>query len=108
MTDRRPNAPDPSHPLLMAARYNDAECQDHGLEGTITKHGLDLDDLIYVAEQRALRLVLIHSGRFNEINPTKATAIVLNSAEQSEVERLIPLYLDAIFLGWRAKEMNGD
>lgn len=107
MTDRPLNAPPIDHPLLVAARYNDAEVEEHGLEALTKKCELPLDDLRYIAEQRALRMVLVQRGRQNEIARIKqATAVSLSIEEQATVEALTPLYLDAILLGWRARELH--
>jgi len=53
--------------LARAARYNDAEAEEVGLDGWCQRHGIDLTDLLRMAEQRALRIAYMSDGR----DPTK-------------------------------------
>lgn len=108
MTERPADAPATNHPLLEASRYNDAEAEDHGLREAIEKHGLDFDAVEYTAKQRALRVVLIQGGRQDEITTTRPSHVTFSDAEMRLMEGLIPLYIDAIFLGWRAKELEAS
>lgn len=109
---KRPSfAPDPGHPLLEAARYNDAFCEEHGLLPMIERGGLVPDEVMYVAQQRALRVVLIESHRLEEtMNVTQATRIELTPEENAKLLNYIPIYLDAIMLGWKANQLerNGN
>lgn len=106
--ERPAGAPDPSDPLLMAARYNDAEAEDHGIQGAVEKHGLDFESLRYIAEQRALRIVLLQNGEIERLRGTGYTRIELSAEQRTLVDGLTPLYLDAIFIGWRAREFANE
>lgn len=100
-TIRPENAPDRSDPFLMAVRYGDADVQELGLDEAIAKVGLDRDVLEYVAEQRALRIVLGQSGRADEI--VAGTAPELSDADHALIDGLVPMFIDALLAGWRAK-----
>ena len=103
--DRPDEAPDKDHPLLLAARYNDAEAEDHGVQGTVEKHGLDFDALNWVAEQRALRIVMLQNGELPE-SDNQCYTIEVTDQQRALMDALVPLYLDAILIGWRAKEIT--
>jgi hypothetical protein len=105
--DRPTNAPSPENPLLLAARYNDAEAEEFELADLFGRHGLELSEVEYLAQQRALRVVLIQSGRIEEIqHQTEPTSVSLSDAERDLMEAMVPLYVDAIFIGWRAKAIE--
>lgn len=106
--NRPSGAPPTDHPLLIAARYNDAEAEDHELREVVEKHGLDYDYLEYTAKQRALRVVLAQSGRLGEISRTEPVSVGLSDAERDTIDALIPLYIDAILLGWRASQVASN
>lgn len=105
--ERPADAPDRDHPLLLAARYNDAEAEDHGLRRTVEKHGIDFETLQYVAEQRALRIVMLQNGQLPEGQSTECRTIELSTEQRGLLDALVPLYLDAILIGWRANEIAG-
>jgi hypothetical protein len=58
------DSPMKDHPLGQAARYNDADAEEHGLVKACAMLGLHLPDVMYIAEQRAIRVVMLSSGRF--------------------------------------------
>ena len=96
----------------MAARYNDAESEDNmsadpevGLRTTVENHDLDFDVLLYIAEQRAIRIRLIETGRLGEMSRTQAVALSFSREDRDRIHVYTSLYLDSIFLGWRAKEI---
>lgn len=96
--------PDVNDPLMLAARYNDADAEDHGtIQAVIERLGMDFDEVVYVAEQRALRLVLLRRGRLDELSRTEFQRLPMTEFERAEVEALTTLYLDGIALGWRAQ-----
>lgn len=111
---RRPGTfPDPNNPLLVAARTNDGEIDSGGdLEGVARELGLDMPALMHVAEQRALRLVLIRSGRAAEIqkatSANSAVPIDLNEGEKRMIQFLSAAYVDGIALGWLANRLADD
>lgn len=105
MTPRPDNAPPADHPLLLAGRYLDAEAEDHELQDVVAKRGLSLEEIEYAAEQRAVRVVLMQNNRVNEISPTEPTPVTLNEKEKTLLDALVPVYVDAMLLGWRAREL---
>lgn len=88
--------------LAEAAADNDALAEEHGVERVVSDLGLNLDDLVYIAEQRALRAVLMRSGRLDELpRSNNPKDVALNEGERAEMAALIPVYLDGITLGAR-------
>jgi hypothetical protein len=99
--NRPPNSPDKDDPFLLAVRYNDADTEELGLAGAIEKHGLSRSTLEHTAQQRALRLVLAQGGRKDEI--VGGAAVALSPTEEALIDGLVPLYMDALLAGWRAR-----
>jgi len=91
-----------SHPLAIAARYNDAEAEEYGVEKTVKRQGFDWDEILHVAEQRALRVIAMD-------NPRLAAALKDGQAASLTADQLHGLIvlksaiLDGIMIGWRAK-----
>lgn len=117
--------PDPNRPLLMSARFNDDLAERKGTEQAVAELGLDLDEVVYVAEQRALRLTLHANGRSDELQSLhwpsagKATdrdrrrfsnmpAVRLDRAEQEQFQWFVSCSLDGICLGWGAHRIAED
>ena len=96
---------DPSHPLAKAARMNDdaARAAKSDIEKVVESLGMDLEALKYVAEQRALRAVLIQGER--ELPPfwTEKINVHLEPYEVTLLGIYTAFYLDAIAIGWRAR-----
>lgn len=108
--ERPSEFPEPDHPLLKAARYNDAQAEEVGLPATVGALGMDLSVLTHVAEQRALRMVLIHAGRLEELHKltasTNPTPVELTPTQRKLVDVMAVTYLDGIALGWKAHELT--
>lgn len=105
---------DENHPLAKAARLNDYEA-DAGKDAIKIAADLEIDTdaLVYMAEQRALRVVLIQSGRLAEVQDAemeaRAQEIKLNVAEQAMMQMLTVMCLDGLVIGWRALRLQeGD
>lgn len=104
-----------SHPnvsaLDRAAADNDALAEEYGIERVVGDLGINLPDLRYIAEQRALRAVLVRHGRiadlkrYNEARHPKG--VLLTDEERAEIDALIPVYMDGITLGarWAQRRM---
>ena len=95
----------------QAARYGDAEAEEHGLPETCRKHGIDVDVLAHVAEQRAMRVALMASGRLDPqaMDGRRPTAIALSPDERRlQMLVLMPAYMDGLYIGWRARELTDD
>lgn len=97
------------HPLGIAARYNDAECEEHGLGIVIDKQGLELADVIYLAQQRALRALWIELGRDMAIFKSSVpVGMPLTSAERRRLVTLQAFIMDGILIGWRARGLSDE
>lgn len=103
--DRPAGAPDADHPLLMAARYSNAEAEDHDLATVFEKRGLKFADVQYLAYQRAMRARLAMTGRIEEANSPQSGEVELDDADHAVIEMLVPTYLDGILIGWRGNEL---
>lgn len=107
---RPDNAPDKNDPLLLAARYNDAEAEEGGFEATCEKFGLNPKTVMYLAEQRALRHAMVvtgQGGQLKEMHRTgRATPFRPSQAQQQIMDLVLPAYVDAIVIGWRARELT--
>lgn len=114
MADRygRPDdAPDPNDPLLLAARYNDAEMQDvDDFEAFHERHGLNHKTVIYVAEQRAMRYAILRTEGMAGLNKLRGTNMAQvfrpSEAQRALMDLVLPTYIDAIVIGWRAHELS--
>lgn len=99
MTDHK------DHPLVRAARYNDAMSEELGLEGYVDHLGLDLERAMHVATQRAIRMVVLQSRGQKTLNLMAKTGSLyppLSPAEQAQVPLMAALVLDGIAIGHRA------
>lgn len=106
--ERPPNAPDPGHPLLVASRYLDAEAEDHDLQVVVEKHGCEFDALTYVAEQRALRIRLMETGRMGEINRVTPVRVSLDDDDRKAITFYKAIYIDSLMIGWRACQLTEE
>lgn len=103
---------DYDHPLARAARDNDAEA-DGGrdilaISGDL---GLDGDSLRHMAEQRALRVLLVRHGRADEmerLNAGETFPVSLSGEESGELTMFTAMYIDAITIGWRACKLDAE
>ena len=94
-----------NHPLTEAARYNDAQAEEIGIDRTIEGCGLTMDACIYVASQRALRAVMAMT-RGEEYMRKYSTSpiqklVPLSEEERYVVDDLTAVYLDGIMIGWK-------
>lgn len=100
--DLRPEgAPDVNDPFLLALRYGDAEVGETSLAEAVARQGLDLKVLEYAAEQRAIRMIFQQSGREDEL--VHGTAPPMTPGDRALLGALVPLYMDALLAGWRAR-----
>ena len=98
---------DKNHPLTEAARYTNAYSEEHGLEDTVTWSGMGLDigELAYLAEQRALRAVAASAGINLGVNAPEVDQAVVDQIVNSQVwdaigMTLIAAYIDGLTIGW--------
>jgi hypothetical protein len=102
MNKIRPEMKD--HPLAVAAReINDELCEKYGLQGICEKCGLKLPDLLYMAEQRALRALFASYGRNLQLQ--RVDSFQLSESEETLCRTLTSAYIDGLLIGWRAREI---
>jgi len=98
------------HPLMLAARYNDARAEEVGVEAVLEQMGLALADVVYLAEQRALRVVAVFSTRPEMkrllVNTNRPMAVPrMHDHERRVFQIAQTAYLDAIAIGYKAREI---
>jgi hypothetical protein len=109
-TTRKAGLKLPDSKLAQAARWNDAMTEEQGLPAACEHLGVDLDTLMHLAEQRAMRLHMIQTGRFAELQALARTnepkAVRLSRADRLAITTLMPAYLDGILIGHRAAQQE--
>lgn len=67
---------------------------------------VDLEELIHLSRQRAMRVRMVQTGRFPELQAVlkanKPKKLRLSSDDEDAIEHLMPVYMDGILLGLRA------
>lgn len=101
------------HPLIEAARNNDAIAEEHGLRRTIEILGLDLDAVMHAASQRALRATLLVSRGEEGMkavtqNGNAPVVVPMNPDEMEMMQSLTIACLDAICVGWKGREISDN
>jgi hypothetical protein len=84
-----------------AARYTDAEAEEGGIEHVAANLGIEIETLTHVAEQRALRVILMEKGRLNY----PPHAVRLTRDETARLALLTAMYMDGLTIGWRAHRL---
>lgn len=98
---------DRNHPLMEAARYNDAQAEEAGVKHAIEALGLTWDDVMYVAEQRALRIVLLQRGDGSLEAAAGGQPFTLDDNDRAAMRVVALASLDGIALGWNAARIEG-
>lgn len=93
---------DYDHPLAKAARDLDEQCESEGFDACFASLGLDRNDVIYMAQQRALRMALISVGRSDLIATDKLVEIPPGVVKPELLQALTITCLDGIITGWKA------
>lgn len=101
-------SPMKDHVLGIAARYNDADAEEHGFEEVISRQGLTLEDLHYLAQQRAMRALYVVLGKDMEIfkSPKPIPFPILSAKERWLFTALTTAELDGMMIGWRAAKLE--
>lgn len=109
--------PDPNTPLIQAARWNDAIAEEEGFEAACERLGIPVEQLMYIAEQRALRIRFIQTGRLQELGwsldgrtrlaqvTDPPSVVSLSTEDRKAIETLKAVYLDAVLIGWHGCEI---
>jgi hypothetical protein len=97
------------HPLGLAARYNDAAAEEVGVLQAVADLGLRMSDVVYLAQQRAIRNVMIATGRIGELQEmyrtNKPRHVDFTEVEQAMIEQFALAILDAVCIGWKGHEI---
>jgi hypothetical protein len=114
MNDYRTN-PDrmpPDHPLAKAARETNDYTEAHGLKATVDWLGLGatVDQLRYLAEQRALRAAAAHYLGYNmghkpQQDEQVCQMLIMTDQWKKAATLLTAAYMDGIAIGYRGKEI---
>lgn len=98
-----------NHPFARSARANDGAA-DGGMSmlDIIEGLGIDREAYMHVCDQRALRAVLVASGRINESQSPKPGKVRLDRREQAIYTMFYAAYIDGVALGWRAKAYTDE
>lgn len=86
----------------LAARYGDADAEEHGLAECFHRQGIELEEVQHVADQRALRVILLRRG-LSPATFDHLRAFELTPAETQAKRELTAVYMDALYIGWRAR-----
>lgn len=93
--------------LSEASRYTDARAEDIGFEETVNELGIEMSGLMYVAEQRALRMILIMQGRSpSEMSKTSFERISLSSNERKMMALFQSCWIDALCVGVKTMKIR--
>jgi hypothetical protein len=90
----------------QAARYGDADAEEHGLEEAIRKQGIDFEEYRHLADQRALRNVLMRRPGFDPAALDQPSLVVLNPMEKTAHVAFMAAYWDGLYIGWRARGLD--
>lgn len=103
-------SPMKDHPLGIASRYNDAECEEHGFKEVIQRQGLEFSDVMYAAEQRAIRILWIALDRDLAIFKEPGFIVLprLTMAERRSLVTYQSAELDGMMIGWRAANLESS
>lgn len=98
------------HPLMVGAREAD-DLSAIGVESQIRQAGLKPEDVMYVAEQRALRMILFLVRCMNEEQIKQYSAqtegkFALSTYEKYLYRMFITAEMDGIIIGWRANQQQ--
>lgn len=94
------------HPLAMAARELDTISEEQGFRALFETLGLDREDVIYMAQQRALRVALIVAGRTDLLGHDKLMEIPQGVIDPGLLQDLTLCALDSINIGWKARGIS--
>jgi hypothetical protein len=91
-----------NHPLAQAAREVNDYAEKHGLEETCEHYGFKIEDVRYIAEQRALRAIWAFKGI--NLNSPHPMLLELRPQDLPIYIQLTAAYMDGLVIGWRAKD----
>lgn len=98
--------------LGIAARYNDARAEEIPLPDMLKEMGLTWEDVSYIADQRAIRVVAVTSQRRelkmlllgNKDEPVRVPKFTPTEMISFNAAKLA--IIDGLVIGWRAKGID--
>jgi hypothetical protein len=79
-----------------AARYADAGAMEHGFEEYLKQIGVDLEGLLYIADQRGTRAAMLADGQDpSRLSRTQQTVVRFSP----QIRRLLPYFQSAVIDG---------
>jgi hypothetical protein len=96
------------NPLAVAAREVNNYAETHGLKETCERFGQKLEDVHYIAEQRALRCVVAASRGLNISGVSRPVMVKMTDDEHKLFLTLTMAYVDGLMIGWRANQIAAD
>jgi hypothetical protein len=70
-----------------------------GFDEALRKRGFDPTAVTYVAQQRALRMVLVAQGRTPELEPMTARGIAFSARERQMIAQFATAWIDGLLAG---------
>lgn len=99
-----------NHPLTEAARYNDAQAEEIGIMETVNANGLDPIAVVYIAQQRALRLVMLNNYGIEAledlVRQNAKQELNLTERDRQMIEDIAIAFVDGIMIGWRGHAIH--
>jgi hypothetical protein len=90
--------------IARAARYADALAEEIGFEAVFARFDLDKDGLLYMQEQRALRMAMIHEGRDpRRLSRSQPVSVQLRPASRRLMPAFGAAWLDGFLTGFTSK-----
>jgi hypothetical protein len=65
----------------------------------LKQRGIDPTDALFVAEQRALRMVLVLENRLKEVDQTRLSPVSLSARERKVQAQFASIWLDGLLAG---------
>jgi hypothetical protein len=90
-------------PLVRAARELNAEAEEVGVGATVERHGLDMDKLQHIADQRAMRAVFARHGV--NLNPDKPVLFDFTDEDKAMLPLLMAVSMEGMLIGWYGREL---
>lgn len=95
------------HPLAQACRAVDEQSHAEDWNAVMATMEMDGDALIYVADQRALRVTILTSrGPMGLEVMQLSGSVVLTPQEKETHKRLMLVAMDCMAIGWRGRQIQ--
>lgn len=99
-----------NHPLTEAARYNDAQAEEIGIMETVKANGLDPIAVLHIAQQRALRLVVLNNYGIETleelVRQNAKQELSFTERDRQMIDEISIAFMDGIMIGWRGHAIH--